>query len=185
MTSEIKWTKTSPRTLAFYQQVVDVFFDDRWPRLSVRTVTKGPNWHQWARNEEERFFKSYYVFLMMIAGPFSRYRVYLDQKSLQRPYRWATLHFLMNRARRENWGLRRRNIRSLDAVNSETADMVQLTDLLLGCATSTSTAPAKSQLRQHFGFRAGEAGKRIRIDTWSPRPPNNRLERTGYAGRSA
>lgn len=177
MTSEIKWTKTSAHTLPFYRKVLDAFFDDRWPRLSVLAVTKGPNWHEWAPNEEERFFKSYYVFLMRNAGPFSRYSVYLDHKSLQRPYRWNTLHFLMNRARRGEWGLRRRNIRVLAAVDSRTADMIQLTDLLLGCATSTSTAEAKSALRQHFALRSREAGKRVRLEEWAPRPPQQSAAR--------
>jgi len=36
-------------------------------------VVKGPHWHRWGSNEEERFFKTYYIFLKMNAGPFARY----------------------------------------------------------------------------------------------------------------
>jgi hypothetical protein len=166
--SEIKWKKTSKRTLQFYQSVLDVFFDDRWPRFSMMTVTKGRHWQSWARTEEERFFKSYYVFVMRNAGPSSRYNVYVDHRTLQRPYRWKRLHFLVNRARRSEWGLNRRNIRLLEAVDSQDAQLIQLADLLLGCATSLSNAAPKIALREHFRRRSREVGKRVRIDDWSP-----------------
>lgn len=166
--SEIKWKKTSRRTLQFYQSVLDVFFDDRWPRFSMMTVTKGRHWQSWARTEEERFFKSYYVFVMRNAGPSSRYNVYVDHRTLQRPYRWKRLHFLVNRARRSEWGLNRRNIRLLEAVDSQDAQLIQLADLLLGCATSLSNAAPKIALREHFQRRSRQVGKRVRIDDWSP-----------------
>ena len=170
--SEIKWAKATARTLPFYERVLDTFFDNRWPRLSVLTVTKGPNWQVWGRTEEERFFKAYYVFLMRNAGPFSRYNVYLDDKSLQRGYRWSTMHFLVNRARRSEWGLSRRNIRVLKAVDSKGNELIQLADLLLGCATWRSGSEAKTKLRQRFVQRSETAGRRVRVDAFCPKPPN-------------
>jgi hypothetical protein len=56
------------------------------------SVTKGPDWSAWASSEEERFFKAYYVFLLRITGPFSRYDVYLDEKPLQKGYRCSDLN---------------------------------------------------------------------------------------------
>jgi hypothetical protein len=105
--SEIKWKKTSRDNLPLRMALIDIFFDDKFVKFSVLHITKGVEWNVWAKTEEERFFKCYYVFLMRNAGPFSRYRVFLDEKPLQKSYRWETLHFLVNRSRRENWDLRR------------------------------------------------------------------------------
>lgn len=174
VTSEVKWTKTSGHTVEFYKRIIDVFFDDPWPKFSVMTVRKGHDWQHWASNEEERFFKSYYVFLKRNIGPLARFSVYLDERTLQRSSRWNTLCFLINKTRRDDWGLRRRNVRLLAAVDSEAVELIQLVDLLLGCATSTSMAAAKAALRKHFVFRAQVAGARVRHEDWSPRPLNKR-----------
>lgn len=168
--SEIKWRKTSPHVSNFYKEIMDVFFDDPWPRFSVMTVRKGHNWQHWASSEEERFFKSYYVFLKRNIGPLSRFNVYLDQRTLQRSSRWNTMCFLINRTRKNDWGVRRRNIGLLSAVDSQKVELVQVADLLLGCATTISTATAKVALRKHFLARAHEAGARIRQEEWSPQP---------------
>ena len=66
--------------------------------------------------------------------------------------------------------------------------MVQLADLLLGCATSSSMAQAKVALRQHFGNRSAQglgsafawsSGHRSRPTTGSngPAPPAAQPER--------
>jgi Protein of unknown function (DUF3800) len=170
--SEIKWEKTSGSTLPFYRQVLDLFFEHRYPRLTVLQIEKGLNWHRWGRNEEERFFKSLYFFLMRCTHPAYRYSVYLDDRDLQRSYRRTTLHYLINRKRREDWSIRVRNIRLLKAVDSRAVEMVQLADLLLGCATSNSKARAKLALRQHFEENLTRSDGRVRIDTWTPQPPN-------------
>ena len=172
MVSEIKWTKTTPLTLALHRRVVDVFFDHQYPRLMVLNVEKGLQWHAWGRTEEERFFKSLYFFLMRCTGPGCRYRVYLDDRDLQKSYRRRTLHYLINRSRRRSWGVHGRNIQILTAVDSHTNELVQLTDLLLGCATSPSKAKAKCTLRKHFNERRQQAYERVRIDAWTPQLPN-------------
>ena len=167
--SEVKWSKTSRETFPIHRAFVDAFFDDRFARCSILQAVKGHAWHKWANTDEERFFKSYYVFLMRNAGPFSRYRVFLDTKPLQKPYRWTTLHYLVNRSRRYNWDLRRRNIRFLDPIDSHSSDLLQVADLLLGCATSGAESDAKRALREHFAVRRAAAQpKRVRVESWSP-----------------
>lgn len=170
--SEIKWEKTSATTLPFYRKVLDLFFDHRYPILTVLQIEKGMNWHRWAKTEEERFFKSLYFFLMGCTHPACRYSVYLDDRDLQRSYRRTTLHYLINRKRREDWSVRGRNVRVLRAVDSQKVEMVQLADLLLGCATSTAKAHAKLALREHFEEQRARADGRVRIETWTPQPPN-------------
>jgi hypothetical protein len=166
---EVKWKKTSMQKIAFYKALLDVFFDDRYARFSIFSVTKGPDWSAWASTEEERFFKTYYLFLKRIAGPNSRYDVYVDEKSLQKQYRWDKLHFLINRSRRDDWGLRRRNLRSLKPIDSKSSDLLQLSDLLLGSLTSTAGMDAKAKLRQHVLARSADAPpKKLRSENWTP-----------------
>lgn len=63
LTAEMKWTKVSSKMLIAYQKYVDVFLDDNYARFIVMRVHKDRQWRKWGKNEEERFFKSYYVFL--------------------------------------------------------------------------------------------------------------------------
>lgn len=168
--NELKWKKVSLERLQLYKCFADVFLDDPYARFSVMRVTKGSGWKWWGKNEEERFFKTYYVFLGLNTGPYSRYYVYPDAMSLQKGYRWNTLHFLINRSRRDNWELNRKNIRELKPLDSETEDLIQLADLLLGCIVSSATAKAKYDLRQRVlnACQQGKASKRTKIRDWTP-----------------
>ena len=133
-------------------------------------VAKGQLWNAWGKSEEERFFKSYYVFLKLNAGPFSRYFVYPDAKPLQKNFRWDTLSFLINRSRRDDWMLKRRNIRLLQPLDSKSEDLLQLTDLLLGCLTSNAVSEEKAKLRKRVVnyLESGAANNKFRIRDWSP-----------------
>src|SRR5215203_496229 len=110
-------------------------------------VTKGPDWNKWAKTKEERFFKTYYVFLKQVVGPFSRYEVYCDQMELNKQYWWNTLHYLINKSRRDGWNIRHRNIRYLYACNSKNEVLLQLTDILLGCHFATAISTPKNSIR--------------------------------------
>src|SRR5215210_3597285 len=145
---ELKWKKVSYRTLPICESFVDTFLNDKFAKFSLMKVTKGQLWNVWGKSEEERFFKSYYVFLKLNAGPSSRYFVYPDAKSLQKHFRWDTLSFLINRSRRDDWMLKRRNIRLLQPLDSKSEDLLQLADLLLGCLTSNAISEEKAKLRK-------------------------------------
>jgi hypothetical protein len=77
---EMKWTKVSAKMLHVYTAFIDVFLDDPFAQFIVMEVKRRKTWHNWASNEEQRFFKAYYVFLRMNMSMFSRYGVYLDYK---------------------------------------------------------------------------------------------------------
>jgi hypothetical protein len=166
---ELKWKKISIEKLPIYKKFVDVFLDDRYVTFSLMKVSKGQYWKEWASTEEERFFKSYYVFLMQNIGPHFRYNTYLDCKPLQKGYRWDRLHFLINRNRREEWGAIR-NIKVLSPVDSKSEDLIQLADLLLGAFTSNSQAKAKISLQEYIRHNIARYEKpKIRMRDWTPR----------------
>lgn len=170
---EIKWEKVSSMKLPIYEKFVDIFFDDNYATFSLMNVRKGQYWNKWAVSEEERFFKSYYVFLKNNIGPYFRYNAYLDDKSLQKKYRWSSLHFLINQSRRKEWGLNYRNIKTLTSMDSRSEDLLQLTDLLLGAFTSTSQAGAKVRLKEYIirnnTTHTASNKLKIRMWDWSPR----------------
>ena len=175
---ELKWKEVRSRTLPICEQFVNLFLEDPFAKFSLMRVVKGQSWNTWGKTEEERFFKAYYVFLKLNAGPFSRYHIYPDMKSLQKTYRWETLHFLINRSRRDEWGLKHRNIRTFRPLDSETNDLLQVTDLILGCLTSVATAEAKVYLQQQVTNRLTtktvKSGPKLEIRDWTPRKKVNK-----------
>lgn len=170
---EFKWNGLRKHKLPVYKSLVECFFADPYIRFSAMRVTKGHSWSGWANSEEERFFKSYYIFLMINAGPFSRYHVFIDDRKLQKGYRWSTLEYLVNRSRRDNWDVTHRNIKRLLHIDSKAEDLVQLSDLLLGCVTSSARVEHKVSLRQfvesQLDCRTVSGKEKIRIEDWTPR----------------
>jgi hypothetical protein len=168
---ELKWKKVSRWNLPICERFIDLFLNDRHVRFSVMKVVKGQEWCFWGRSEEERFFKSYYVFLKLNANPYSRCYIYPDNKCLQKNYRWNTLRFAINRSRSEWAG----NIKELYPLDSKREDLLQLTDLLLGCLTSNSLSDEKDRLRNHVlkYLAAHKPQEKFRITDWSPQPRKN------------
>lgn len=169
---EVKWKKVSHKVVQIYKDFIDLFLHDPFARFVSMKVKKGSYWKGWGSSEEERFFKAYYVFLMRNIGPYSRFYVYPDEKPIQKNYRWDRLHFLINRARRDNWGIKHRNIKELRPLNSKDEDLLQLTDLLLGCLTSNAGANAKMLLQQwvyeHLTDITERGGFKFRVEEWTP-----------------
>jgi hypothetical protein len=175
---ELKWNKTSEASIALHTRVVKISFDDRFARFSLMNIKKGHGWRSWGQSEEERFFKAYYLFLMSTVGPFSRYDVYLDERPLQKRYRWKTLHFLMNKNRRQSWDLKRKNIRTLAPIDSKSSDLLQLADLLLGSQTTSALGGAKLTLRREVeALRLMARPNKVTIQNWTPKAKGFGAER--------
>ena len=177
---ELKWCKVSNRLIHIYEGFLDVYLDDGYAKFCVMNITKGTDWHSWGKSEEERFFKTYYSFLLLNTKPYHRYDIYLDDKSLQKSYRWDTLWYFINKTRRTQWGLNRKNIRCLEPLDSKNSDLIQLTDLLLGCCTSEAVAETKNRLRHkyisHRDKRTKCNGEKFRIINWTPYQKENRIK---------
>lgn len=166
----MKWAKVSPRMLVAYKAFIDVFFNDPFSYFRVLEVRCGPRWKDWATNEEERFFKSYYFFLRGLMSPFCRYEVYLDHKP-GKAYRWKSLHFAINRAAQRDYELKQKQIYSLVPRDSKQNDLLQLVDVLLGAVASEATAIAKTQLADYVKQRASEVTRykkqKVESEVWS------------------
>ena len=169
---EIKWNKLNKDNYPLYKELADLFFDDKYARFSVMKVIKGQDWNKWGPSEEERFFKTYYVFLKLNTSPFSRYYVFVDEKPRRRNSRWDSLHYLFNRSRGESWPLKHRNIKILMECDSRKKDLLQLTDLLLGSTTSLALSEVKSDFKtlidQKLLSKTSSGKFKIEINEWTP-----------------
>lgn len=168
---EMKWTKVSKHMLEAYTTFADVFFNDPFCYFRILEVQCGNFWKEWGPNEENRFFKSYYVFLRKNMSPMCRYGVYLDYKP-GKPYCWNQLYFSINNAGKRDYELRQKQIHTLKALNSKASNLIQLVDVLLGASVSSAVAPAKNKLAEHVRYRSNEAtrtGKlKIFQESWAP-----------------
>jgi hypothetical protein len=169
---EMKWTKVSVKMLPAYTAFANVFLDDPVAQFIIMKVSRGKMWYSWAPDEEQRFFKAYYVFLRMNMSMFSRYGVYIDYKP-GKWYRWSALKFALNNAAiRDDYPLKRSHIHTLKPTNSKADDLIQLVDVLLGAITSSATAPAKTQLAQHIRQRLGDITRshkpKFTVYDWTP-----------------
>jgi hypothetical protein len=107
-------------------------------------VSKGKRWRLWEKTEEKRFFKTYYIFLIAydltrLVSMGYQYEIYPDSLTLQKCYSWNTLKFFVNNNRREKWGIRK-NIREIHPTDSKSRNLLQLTDILLGCGVRKAKA---------------------------------------------
>src|SRR6266487_3996438 len=132
-------------------------------------------WTNWGRNEEERFFKSYYVFIRRILRPYYyHYDIYLDYKQ-SKWYRWSSLLFAINNGLKKYYDhLKRRNFIGLQALDSKRSDLLQLVDVLLGAVRSKATAPHRTELSHYIHSRFGDltrSGKpKLIKESWTPKP---------------
>jgi hypothetical protein len=169
LTAEMKWTRVSNAMLQAYKAFVDVFLDCPFAnaRFHLFTVTRGAYWRAFGRDEDERFFKSYYVFLRLTMSLECRYNVYADDKPGKR-YRWSNVAYSISRANRRDHGLRKEQVRCLVPRNSKQYNLLQVSDIVLGALVSTPTAPAKQELARYIQKKLpGHSGKLVRR-SWSP-----------------
>jgi len=172
---EMKWTKASKKMLPAYSAFAQVFFDDPYSQFTVTEVIRDRTWTNWGRNEEERFFKSYYVFIRRILRPYYyHYDIYLDYKQ-SKWYRWSSLLFAINNGLKKYYDhLKRRNFIGLQALDSKRSDLLQLVDVLLGAVRSKATAPHRTELSHYIHSRFGDltrSGKpKLIKESWTPKP---------------
>lgn len=168
LTREMKWTRVSSAMLPAYRAYVDVILRTSSARFWLYRVRCGPEWVRWGRNEEERFFKSYYVFLRRNLKIAERYWIRVDDLPTKTD-RWTKVVYSINNGVRRDYSLRRDLVKELVAVDSRTCDILQAIDVILGGLTSLASANAKVSLAAHIreGF-ASAKGCRLSEIEWSP-----------------
>jgi len=157
---EIKWTKVSPSKLAFYQDIVDYFFDDddlhfRGLVVPDKSILDHGR-HQ--QNHDEWYYKMYFTMLKTVFDPDSRYYVYIDIKDTLGHEKVEKLQDILCT---NAYDFSRKMIADVKRVHSHEVEHLQIADLLIGALSylhrELSGNSAKealiTRIRQRSGYR--------------------------------
>jgi hypothetical protein len=166
LTYEVGWKKVSIRYLEAYKGWLDVFFSDPHARYSLLSVNRSSaDWHTFraqlggASNHDKALASVYYQFLLNAFGRLhdtQRWWVYPDAGYFSRDKVLGQVEFLFNRTCKKAFGPKSsRVIRLARALDSKQSELVQLADLLLGCAACkqyayTPESNARRLLLEHL-----------------------------------
>jgi hypothetical protein len=154
---EFKWQKVSPSWLAFYQELISLFFSEgdrlRFRCIAVdRTKVDLLKYHQ--NDQELGFYKFYYQLLHHWILDFNEYAIFCDFKRNRDMRRLAVLQRCIAYSNLSA------SVSSVQATRSEESVMIQLADVLVGAASARlneSLVPgsAKSQLVEYIESKLG------------------------------
>lgn len=138
-------------------------------------IQKSRIWNDWGPNEEERFFKAYYVFLLrnMYQLEYYKYNIFLDDRACKQ-YRWRALQYAINNKLKKTHDFSSRKYYAItQSLDSKTDDLLQLVDILLGAITLNPKSPPRIQLAQHIRQSLGDLTRRSQkqkftIEHWTP-----------------
>ncbi len=131
---EIKWTKVSPAKADFYNDLVNLFFEE--PNLRFRGVLipdKSKLRHSvFDQTHDDWYYKMMFLLIDRIVNPEDRYRIYLDIKDTRSEEKRSKLEtILRHRARDQNGNV----IERVQQIRSHESELMQLADLLMGAIT--------------------------------------------------
>jgi hypothetical protein len=145
---EFKWQKVSPSRVAFYQDLIALFFSEgdrlRFRCIAVnRTKVDLVKYHN--SDQELGFYKFYYQLLHHWIEDFNQYEVFCDYKRNRDMRRLQVLHRCLCAANLSA------DIACVQAVRSEEVVLIQLVDVLTGAASAKlngtlNTPSAKTDL---------------------------------------
>lgn len=157
---EIKWTKVSPSKLAFYQDIVDYFFDDDDLHFRGLVVPdKGVLDHEkHQQDHDDWYYKMYFTMLKTVFDPESRYYVYIDIKDTLGHEKVEKLQDILCT---NAYDFSRRMIADVKRVHSHEVEHLQIADLLIGALSylhrELSGNSAKealiARIRRRSGYR--------------------------------
>lgn len=165
-TREIKWTQVSPATLAFYRDLVSLFFDDQ--ALEFRGVVVPDksrlNHRQFGQSHDEFYYKMWWQLLTRMVDDESAFRVFVDIKDTHSATKLNKLHEVL---RNTYYDFNSERIQSIEAVRSHDVLLVQLADVLTGLLShyfrGIQESGAKQALIQFVRERSG-----LRMDRSTP-----------------
>lgn len=128
---EIKWTKISPMKLNFYLNIIDYFFDN--DNLHFRCLVipdkYSLNHKEFGQDHDDWYYKMYFDMLKIILNPYERYRIYLDIKDSKGGEKIKKLHEVLSN---NLYDFDRQVINRAQIIRSHEAEIMQITDLLIG-----------------------------------------------------
>jgi len=153
---EIKWSKVSPNRLDFYRGLIDLFMahgdELRFRCIAVDRTQVDLELHE--NDGELGFYKFYYQLLHHWILDFNTYRVFCDAKTNRDPKRLPVLRRCLANSNLSS------EIVDIQSLPSREVVLIQLSDLLLGAASSginrtLGEGTAKAAVVQHLESALG------------------------------
>lgn len=153
---EIKWSKVSTSGLSFYKDLIDLYIsykeEMRFRCIAVRA--KDINWHLHDHDRELGFYKFYYQLLLHWISGFNEYEIFCDWKTNKHKDELKVLKRVLNYADLSS------DVLNVQALPSKEVVLIQLSDLLLGAASSRinntiSPDGSKEQLVRYLEEKLG------------------------------
>lgn len=181
---EIKWEKVSPGKLAFYQELIQYFMESPTLNLRALVVTdKSKLRHEaYQQDHDTWYYKMYYTMLKPILNVNNEYKIYLDIKDTRSAEKVTQLHTILCN---QLGDFGKNIVKSIQNIRSHEVELVQLTDLLIGCIgyanrhLTTSTAKTalvqylSSQSRQNLICKTPLSEIKVNIFPWDPQEVNH------------
>lgn len=157
---EIKWGKVSPSKLAFYEALVELFFDTQDMNFRAwivpdKTILRHAEFRQ---THDDWYYKMYFSMLRNILRPNEDtiYHVYLDIKDTRSRAKLRKLHEVLTNA---NYDFKREMIARMQHVHSHEIGLMQLADFLIGAmayhARNLTDSVAKQRIVGHIRQKSG------------------------------
>lgn len=129
---EIKWTKVSPSRMGFYIDLIEMFvgYGDKMRFRCIAVDQSQVNLNLHDGDHELGFYKFYYQVLHHWILDFNTYRIFCDLKSNREPQRFGELRKVLDNANLSA------DVECVQALPSKEVVLIQLTDFLLGAASS-------------------------------------------------
>jgi len=156
---ELKWTKITPKKIALFKNVIQLFFTNS--KLSFRciVVNKEKLKHEIYNpkgGHEEFFYKMYYYMLNKKMTPPNTYRIFLDYKGKDNIEK---IRRLQNIIRYTHFDFLNQIITLMQSVQSKQHPLLQLVDILIGAVGYTwnnlNTSKAKLEICDFICKKAG------------------------------
>lgn len=176
---EIKWTKISNTQLDFYKELISYFFDN--PYLKFRGVIAKDkhnlNHEEFNQTHDEWYYKMYYFLLREPVHYGNVYNIYLDIKDTNGGQKKNKLQEILNGTL---YDFAQTTVKKIQLVQSKEINILQLTDLLIGCLeyenrnlnTSTGKLKIVQLLKELSSYNlsssTAKSTEKFNIFVWKP-----------------
>jgi hypothetical protein len=157
---EVKWSKISPKKLDYYLDLVNFFFDHK--ELHFRGLVAQQknklNHDGFSQDHNTWYYKMYFSMLKQIFNENHRYHIYLDIKDTRGGQKIRKLQDVICNIL---YDFDRTIIERIQLIRSEEAELLQLSDLLIGALSyvhrGLNTSEAKQKVITHIRERSGHS----------------------------
>lgn len=156
-TFEVKWNKVSPGKAAFYQAILDYFFDDDDLHFRGWVAQKaGLNHAAFGQTHDDWYYKMMFSLVEPLLSPDRCFHLYLDKKDTRSAGKVQKLHdVLCNNL----YDFDKSIVGRVQVVEADAVEQLQLADLLIGAVSYVNRGftgnRAKDQLIARIRQRAG------------------------------